>query len=98
MESDEFAAGLAAVLAEARERRVAVMCSESVWWRCHRRLLADAVVLVHGGVVRHLMHDGRLRDHAVTQGARGGGEGVRYDVGGDVPLPLPGSGGRPEGA
>ena len=36
-----------------------VMCSESVWWRCHRRLLADHLVLVRGVDVVHLMHDGR---------------------------------------
>jgi uncharacterized protein (DUF488 family) len=39
------------------------MCSESVWWRCHRRLLADAVMLVWGTPVRHLFHDGRVADH-----------------------------------
>ena len=48
----------------------AVMCSEAVWWRCHRRLLADYLVLVEGTAVRHLFHDGRLQDHPVTPGAR----------------------------
>lgn len=84
----EFRAGLDAVLAEAAERRTAVMCSESVWWRCHRRLLADAAVLALGARVRHLMHDGRLVDHPVTDGARLEGDRVVYDVGGDQPLPL----------
>ena len=68
--------------------RTAVMCSESVWWRCHRRLLSDAAVLVGGAEVHHLMHDGRIVAHPLTDGVRRSGEHVVYDVGGDVPLPL----------
>jgi hypothetical protein len=66
----EFREALAGVLAETEGRRVAVMCSESVWWRCHRRVIADVAVLMHGVAVRHLMHDGRLTEHAPSQGAR----------------------------
>ena len=90
MAGEEFRSGLDAVLAEAAERRTAVMCSETVWWRCHRRLLSDAAVLVRGAEVRHLMHDGRLVAHPVTDGARLDRDRgcVVYDVGGDVPLPL----------
>jgi uncharacterized protein (DUF488 family) len=65
----EFAAALAEVLDAARERRVAVMCSESVWWRCHRRLIADVVVLGRGLPVDHLMPDGRLAAHRPSAGA-----------------------------
>jgi uncharacterized protein (DUF488 family) len=36
------------------------MCSESVWWRCHRRLLSDYLTLVRDVEVRHLMHDASL--------------------------------------
>jgi len=57
------------------------MCSESVWWRCHRRLLADHLVLVRGVDVVHLMHDGRHAPHAITDGARLDGDHVVYDVG-----------------
>jgi uncharacterized protein (DUF488 family) len=90
MATAEFRAGLDAVLAAAGDRRTAVMCSESVWWRCHRRLLADAAVLVRGAAVRHLMHDGRLVAHRVTDGARLDQDRgcVVYDAGRDVPLPL----------
>jgi uncharacterized protein (DUF488 family) len=88
MAGDEFRAGLDAVLAEAARRRTAVMCSESVWWRCHRRLLSDAAVLVGGADVHHLMHDGRLVTHRTTDGARLDRDHVVYDVGGDIPLPL----------
>ena len=68
--STEFAEGLRDVLAEGRERRVAVMCSETVWWRCHRRLIADVVRLTTDVDVRHLGHDGRLSEHPVAEGAR----------------------------
>lgn len=88
MATPEFRAGLDDLLAEAARRTTAVLCAESVWWRCHRRLLADAAELVGGATVRHLMHDGRLMPHRVTEGARRAGDHVVYDVGGDVPLPL----------
>ncbi|MFD4369548.1 DUF488 family protein [Rhodococcus sp. NPDC058521] len=68
--TEEFAAALADVLASAEQRTTAVMCSESVWWRCHRRLVADVAALSHGRMVRHLMHDGRLTPHPTAPGAR----------------------------
>jgi uncharacterized protein (DUF488 family) len=78
----EFAAALDDVLADAADAPTAVMCSESLWWRCHRRLVADVAVLTRGVVVRHLMHDGRLVPHAPTAGARVRGDGlVVYDAG-----------------
>jgi uncharacterized protein (DUF488 family) len=70
----EFVAALGEVLDEAAARTVAVMCSESVWWRCHRRLIADVVVLGREIPVQHLMADGRLTPHRPSEGAvvRGG--------------------------
>jgi uncharacterized protein (DUF488 family) len=65
----EFAAALDEVLAESARSNVAVMCSESVWWRCHRRLIADVVVLARGVRVSHLMPDGRLVPHRPSEGA-----------------------------
>ena len=82
----EFRDGVARLLAAAAERCVAVMCAESVWWRCHRRLLADQLVLVEGCDIEHLMHDGRIAKHPVTPGARTVGDTVVY--GGETPLPL----------
>jgi uncharacterized protein (DUF488 family) len=64
----------------------AVMCAESVWWRCHRRLIADVAVLVRGVDVQHLGHDGRLTRHPPTPEARRDGELLVYD-GGDPALP-----------
>ncbi|MDQ4091228.1 MAG: DUF488 domain-containing protein [Actinomycetota bacterium] len=79
MSSDEFAAGVTELLGLASTLSLAVMCSEAVWWRCHRRLLADHLVLVTGQSVQHLFHDGRLAEHPITPGARGGDGHVVYD-------------------
>ena len=75
----EFTAALAEVLAAADQATVAVMCSESVWWRCHRRLVADVAVLGRGVPVTHLMPDGRLTAHRTSEGAVLGDDGeVRW--------------------
>ena len=68
-------------------RPVAVMCAELVWWRCHRRLLADHLVLVEQLRVEHLFHDGRLVEHAPMPEARRVDHHVVYDVGTQRPLP-----------
>src|SRR3546814_9627616 len=68
------------------EAPIAVMCSESVWWRCHRRLLADHLIGVRGVDVVHLMHDGRHTPHSLTDGARVADGTVIYDVGVTPPL------------
>jgi uncharacterized protein (DUF488 family) len=70
MRTAEFAGAIGELLAEAQTTTTAVMCSEAVWWRCHRRLIADFAVLARGAVVRHLMHDGRRTPHPVAAGAR----------------------------
>jgi uncharacterized protein (DUF488 family) len=66
----EFGDALAELVEQAAGTRTAMMCSESVWWRCHRRLVADVVVLRGLDDVRHLMHDGRLVPHPPAEGAR----------------------------
>ena len=71
----EFAAALDEVLDEADTATVAVMCSESVWWRCHRRLIADVAVLGRDVPVLHLMPDGRLTPHRPSDGAVVGSDG-----------------------
>jgi uncharacterized protein (DUF488 family) len=65
MASDQFAAGLAELEQLAREQRVAVMCAEAWWVRCHRRLIADALT-ARGWRVLHLESNGRLREHELT--------------------------------
>jgi uncharacterized protein (DUF488 family) len=55
------------------------MCSESLWWRCHRRLIADVLVLLHQMPVSHLCHDGGLTVHVPASGARVTAAGLFYD-------------------
>jgi uncharacterized protein (DUF488 family) len=86
METPIFKDGLDELTDLVADAPVAVMCSESVWWRCHRRLLADHLVLVDGLEVVHIMHDGRVVPHAATDGVRLSNGALVYDVG--VPLPL----------
>ncbi len=74
--SDDFRAGLADLVTEAGERRTAIMCSEAVWWRCHRRLISDVLTLENAIPVQHLMHDGRLIEHPVSAGASVGPDGL----------------------
>jgi uncharacterized protein (DUF488 family) len=78
METPEFAAGLARLLDVAAERRTAVLCAEAVPWRCHRRLLADALV-VRGVEVRHVMGPKAVDPHELTGFARVEGERLIYD-------------------
>ena len=88
MRTPPFWAALDRLLAEAAAAPAAAMCSEALWWRCHRRLLADAAVLVRRAEVLHLDHRGRLEPHRPTEGVRRDGELLAYDLGA---TPLPGS-------
>jgi uncharacterized protein (DUF488 family) len=86
MGTPEFAAAVAELRATAARKLVAVMCAESVWWRCHRRLLADHFVLVEDFAVEHLFHDGRLTPHPPTPEVRRAGDHLVYDLAADRPL------------
>ena len=78
-----FLAAMADLLHQSARARTAVMCAESVWWRCHRRLIADFAVLARQTPVMHLAHDGRLTPHPVSAGARLRDDGlIVYDRGG----------------
>jgi uncharacterized protein (DUF488 family) len=82
MRSPEFRAAMDGLLAQAAEQDVAVMCAESLWWRCHRRMVADYVTLARGIRVRHLMRDGRLEPHIPSDLARLRDDGLLvYDAG-----------------
>ncbi|ASK65737.1 hypothetical protein CFK39_07680 [Brachybacterium avium] len=79
--SEEFRAGIAELRDDLSRGRTAVMCSEAVWWRCHRRLIADVMLLEHGADVADLMHSGQQRPHEPSGGARLGGDGhVVWDL------------------
>jgi uncharacterized protein (DUF488 family) len=60
MRTQGFGAALAEVLAEVAERRMAIMCSETVWWRCRRRLISDHALLLDGAKPVYLMQVGRM--------------------------------------
>lgn len=83
--TEEFAQGLRAVLSvppPAPLPATLFMCSESVWWRCHRRLIADVLTLLHGTQVLHLAHDGRTSVHEPSEGAVVEHGHVRYPASG----------------
>ena len=80
METDAFRAALAALLDGVKTERTAILCSETLWWRCHRRLIADAAVLLHGVAVVHLSVAGKPQPHVPTAGVRVEGDHLRYDV------------------
>ncbi|WP_137123443.1 DUF488 domain-containing protein [Segeticoccus rhizosphaerae] len=74
--SPDFRAAMPDLLADVARARTAVMCSEAVWWRCHRRIISDVVLLGHDVPVHHLMHSGALTPHRPSAGARATAEGA----------------------
>ncbi|MCO5157793.1 MAG: DUF488 domain-containing protein [Aquamicrobium sp.] len=66
--TEPFHAGLDHLLEQGRARRCAIMCSEAVWWRCHRRIVADYLI-ASGETVFHIMGEGRLEPARLTPGA-----------------------------
>jgi uncharacterized protein (DUF488 family) len=64
-----FRAGLAQLTALASRDRCAVMCAEALWWRCHRRIIAD-YLLADGIEVAHIMGPGKIEPATLTPGAR----------------------------
>jgi len=69
-----FAAGLQQLREDGHRQCCALMCSEAVWWRCHRRIVADHL-LARGENVVHIMAAGRLEPARLTAGARVGEDG-----------------------
>ena len=85
MSSDEFAHDLAVLEERARETRTAYMCAETLWWRCHRRMLSD-LLTVRGWDVVHLLTPGKSEPHRLWDVARVAGGALVYD-GGALTLP-----------
>ena len=75
--SDQFAEALGELLDLSSSRRCAIMCAEAVWWRCHRRIIAD-YLLANGRTVLHLMGGNRIEPAHVTPGAQIAGGKVLY--------------------
>lgn len=84
MRTPEFKGAVARLLDQSRTETTAIMCSETVWWRCHRRLIADHCVLLAGIEVAHLMpgprQGAKIAAHVPTRGVRVLDGGLRYDV------------------
>ena len=69
MQSPGFAEALAQLLEFGDRARVAIMCAEAVWWRCHRMLLSDALVAC-GVDVQHILGPSAVQPHRLTPFAR----------------------------
>jgi uncharacterized protein (DUF488 family) len=69
MQTPEFAENLAALIERATREQLALMCAEAVPWRCHRSLIADALV-VHGIRAEEIINAARLQEHTLTPFAR----------------------------
>lgn len=65
----EFRDGLNRLIALGKNQRCAIMCAESLWWRCHRRIIAD-YLLAGGHEVCHLMDGGKIEPAHMTESAQ----------------------------
>ena len=77
MATPEFALARERLMGQARARPTAVMCAEAVWWRCHRRLIADDFT-ARGWAVQHIMAPGKLQQHILNPDARLTGDHLTY--------------------
>lgn len=86
MDGPDFQGALDELIAQAAAQTVAIMCAETLWWRCHRRLIADAATL-RGVEVVHLLGEGRSQSHVLHPNLRADEDNRPvYDVGSDRPL------------
>jgi uncharacterized protein (DUF488 family) len=77
MQTPQFAEQLQVLIARATRERVVLMCAEAVPWRCHRSLIADALV-VHGLRVEEIISMSRREVHVLTRFARVSGTAITY--------------------
>ncbi len=77
METAAFEGALDALVDWSRKARTTVMCAEAPWWRCHRQLIADALV-ARGLEVRHIMSARESAEHTLTEFARVDATRVTY--------------------
>ncbi|HEX8168298.1 MAG TPA: DUF488 domain-containing protein [Beijerinckiaceae bacterium] len=83
--SEGFGAGLARLRELGAERRTAIMCAEAVWWRCHRRIIAD-YLMAAGEAVFHILGPGKTEEARMTPAARPAlGGGLVYPAAGTRP-------------
>ena len=77
MQTPEFESNVEMLIEKTREERLAVMCAEALPWRCHRSLLADAL-LVRGVKVAHIMGETSAKEHTLTAWATVSGTHITY--------------------
>lgn len=77
METEEFKTAMAELQNIGLEKRVAYMCSEAVWWSCHRSLVSDYLKF-HGWSVFHIMDIGKTMEHPYTKPAKIIGNELAY--------------------
>lgn len=75
--SEEFREALEELRVQGQEHRAAVMCAEAVWWRCHRRIIADHL-LARVDAVHHIMGPGQTTEAKLSDGAVVADGGVTY--------------------
>jgi uncharacterized protein (DUF488 family) len=75
--TDEFQRGLACLLDASARQRTAIMCAEAVWWRCHRRIVADYLIIA-GRTVYHLMDTNEVNAATLSAGAVRAGDRLHY--------------------
>jgi uncharacterized protein (DUF488 family) len=68
MDTDDFRKGIEDLLKLATDKRVSIMCSEAVWWRCHRSMISD-YLKAEGITVEHIMGPGKTELHPYTSAA-----------------------------
>ena len=73
-DTEPFRDGLDELIGFGESRVCAVMCAEAVWWRCHRRIIADYLIAA-GAAVFHIMGPGKITPAALTPAAREAGGG-----------------------
>jgi uncharacterized protein (DUF488 family) len=77
MQTAEFQAGIEQLLSLPPEKKIVLMCAEAVPWRCHRSLIADAL-LVRGVLVEHIMREKTSQPHKLTAWAKVDGTRITY--------------------
>ena len=76
--SDEFRSGLAELRGLGHATIYAIMCAEAVWWQCHRRIIADYLI-ISGETVLHILAPERIELARLAEGARPvAGRGLTY--------------------
>lgn len=77
METKDFELGISRLMEIAQRQRTAIMCAESLWWRCHRSLISD-YLKAKGTNVTHILAAGKSEEHPFTSAAKLVDGGLSY--------------------